>query len=58
MKKPERLYCYVCGKTLDLTKFCLVTMRDETDRVFLSCTGICQEQVETESHILVVGETQ
>lgn len=42
-----RLYCYVCGKTIALTGFFILTMRPETDRVFLCCAnGSCRAQLD------------
>jgi len=37
-------YCYVCGKKL-LKNYCLVSMRNSTDRVFLVHKK-CSKQVE------------
>ena len=47
-----RLYCYVCGKTLG-NDFCLMTMKQETDRVFLCCADDV-EQVEDESIVVPI----
>lgn len=40
----NQYYCYVCGKNV-YKSFCLVTMSDSTDRVFLCCSD-CIKQLD------------
>ena len=58
-KRPVdlRLYCYLCGSTLT-QRFYLMTMRDDTDRVFLCCdTESCREQPEDGTHMVRVDKS-
>lgn len=48
------LRCYVCGE--DVSKqFCLATMSDETDRVFVLHEK-CSEQLESGTFVIYVNE--
>jgi len=54
--KMKHWYCYVCGKKLP-TAYCLCSLNNSTDRVFLCCKK-CVERLDSETIIIEVKETK
>lgn len=54
-KQTNPLRCYVCGESV-LEEFCLATMSEETDRVFVLHNG-CSDQVEGGTNIIRVSRS-
>jgi len=53
-----RLYCYICGDTIDPSrKFYLLALKKETDRVFLCCAKKrCNELPESGTMVIEVNK--
>jgi hypothetical protein len=53
--KELKLRCYVCGKSIDLSGFALVSMSTfEVDRAFVVHSERCLAQVEDDSQSILV----
>lgn len=53
--KELKLRCYVCGKSIDLSNFALVSMSTfEVDRAFVIHSEGCLAQVEDDSQSILV----